>query len=91
MLNPEDPEVRLAVFGQVVKDFMQSEVGVYVLQCRDEAVASGVQMLRAADPYDGAAVRQAQNKIMVAEMAVEWLAEAIQSGAQALESLREQQ
>jgi hypothetical protein len=88
-LNPEDPVVRSAVFGAQVQQFLDSDIGTYLVQCADEQAEAALKELVQADPSDVERVRSIQNKIKLADSVVGWLRDAIVMGEQAANSLRE--
>jgi len=88
-LDPDDPNLRMAVFGRQVEDFLNSDVGSYLVKCADADIQDGLQKLRTVDPEDPKAVRAAQNKVQVAESIMQWLGDAIQRGHAATELLKE--
>jgi hypothetical protein len=88
-LDPESPDVLLATFGRQVEIFLASEVGIYLQQCCDAEVADALEKLkRARDMNDITAL---QNQIWRAESVMGWLKDAISSGHQSLEMIRESQ
>ena len=89
-LDPESPDVRVAVFGRQVEDFMGSDIGQYLSQCIDSEIADGLLSLRKAPPAEWKQVAIAQLRIDCAEKLRNWLAEAIQRGYEARELLEDQ-
>jgi len=82
-LNPDDPEVRTAVFGVQVQQFMASDIGLYLMQKADDYAQEAIDSLTRADPEDPKAIRTLQNRILVADLIANWLQEAIAMGEQA--------
>lgn len=87
-LNAEDPIVRTAMFGSQVQQFLDSDIGVYLIQRADEQAEEALKELVAADPDKPEVIRSIQNRIRVADSIVSWLREAIEMGSQAEEQLR---
>lgn len=89
MLDPENPDVRRAVFGRQVELFMESDIGQYIAQCAATEVEEAVGKLKYVDPEDTSTIRSLQHKIGVAESVIGWLADAINSGNQSREMIEE--
>lgn len=90
MLDPNDPNVRIAVFGQVVQDFLKSDVGDFLLRKAQEEANDAMDLLKKAPPEDALSIRELQNRIWRAESIMNWLGEAIETGLQAKEQLEEE-
>lgn len=88
MINPEDPNVRTAVFGVQVQNFMDSEIGAYIMNRADEYAQEAMEELTKVDPEDPRAIRSLQNRIHVADLIATWLREAVSLGEQAQEHLK---
>jgi len=83
-----DPELKeAAIFGQVVDNFMQSEIGRYILVRAQEMEHQALIKLRKCDPENAGTVRQHQNEADVPAMLVSWLRDAVSDGAKALQIL----
>jgi hypothetical protein len=89
MIDPENPDVRRAVFGRKVELFLESDVGQYLEQCAAAEMEEAAEKLKSVNPEDPKAIRDLQFKIRVAESVVNWLADAIRSGQQAREIIEE--
>jgi hypothetical protein len=87
VLDPENPDVRRAVFGRQVEHFLESDIGQYLAQCAQADIEEATEKLCRVDPEDPKAIRELQNKIRVAESVMGWLADAIRSGEQSHEAL----
>jgi hypothetical protein len=90
MLNPSDPLVETAVFGEQVRQFLESDIGDFLVQKARQQSDSWKERLKDIDPWDEEKIIVAQMKIHVADLILVWLGEAIQEGLQARENLREQ-
>lgn len=90
-LNPEDPTVRSATFGAQVEQFLNSDIGVYMVERADEQAEAALKELVTADPTQPEVIRAIQNRIKVADSIVSWLREAIEMGEQSKQQLRELQ
>lgn len=91
MIDPESPDLRRAVFGRQVEMFLESDIGVYLVQCAQTEINEATEKLVRVDPEDPKAIRDLQHKIRVAESVVGWLADAVRSGTQAREAIEESQ
>ena len=85
----DNPKLRAAVFGRQVEIFLESDIGQYLLQCAQIDVEKALEKLKRVNPRDVEAVQNLQNDIRVAESIVGWLSDAINSGKQATEALKE--
>lgn len=83
-LDPEDPTVRTAVFGRQVEDFLNGDIGAFLLKRAQADITEGLDELRDVDPEDPKAVRAAQNKVRVAQSIINWLGDVVQQGHQAM-------
>lgn len=88
-LNPSDPTVEAAVFGAEVEQFLDSNVGKYLLQCATDEANSAMESLATVDAEDAKRIREIQNRIKVADLVVTWLRQAIVTGDVAQQKLRE--
>ena len=79
-LDPNDPTVRSAVFGQQVQDFLRSEVGDFLLKRAESRLAVLVQGLKTIDATKILEVTNIQAEIRHLEGFEHWLADAVQEG-----------
>jgi hypothetical protein len=88
-LDPEEPTVAIAVFGQQVQDFLQSDIGDYLLkkaaQQEEAAVEAVLQCVLKGTPPPEAVVMQLAH----ARKFQEWLGQAVENGLQALALMKE--
>jgi hypothetical protein len=85
VIDPDDPLVRTAVFGKVVEDFLQSEIGAYLLQrAIDDEEGATKDLIANAAKWDVAQIVECQAKIWRATNFRTWLAEAVDAGDQAI-------
>lgn len=88
-LDPDDPKVRWATFGAQVEQFLQSDIGDYLLKqaVRDEqeAMAQLVTVL----PWRRRRIQTLQNQVATAQNFQRWLGDAISAGHAAMEQLKE--
>ena len=87
-IDPDDPTVRTAVFGEMVRDFLKSDIGVYLLSMAEEEERAAIEQMIDAKPGDD--LTDIRSKIRTARWFKTWLANAIQSGDQALQILQEE-
>ncbi len=85
----DNPLLRTAVFGKQVEQFLDSDIGVYLLQCAKTQSDEAVERLKDVDPQDWKAVMGLQWRIHEAEHIIQWLGDAIRAGLQATEHLKE--
>lgn len=91
MIDPESPDVRVAVLGRQVEMFLEGDVGTYIAQCCYTEVEEATEKLKRVDATDFKAVQELQNRIWRAESVMGWLGDAIRAGSQAKENLQETQ
>jgi hypothetical protein len=87
-LKEDDPTVEVAVFGAQVEQFLDSQIGQYLVKRAQDAANAALEALATANPEDPAGIRKLQNKVVVADLVVSWLSEAILLGDQAEQELR---
>jgi hypothetical protein len=84
-LNPDDPKVRVAVFGAQVENFLASDIGQYLLQCAKQDKEKAADQLMHINATDTAKVMALQVDLRVADCIETWLAHAISAGLQAFQ------
>ena len=89
-LNEADPLVRAAVFGRQTEEFLNSELGRFLVARADEQRDAAVDALKRVAPWRTRRIRQLQNEIAVAESVQQWLADAVTEGQQALQVLEDE-
>lgn len=90
-LNPDDPLVRTAVFGKVVEDFLQTELGAYLLtRALDEEEAATAALIDHAAQWTVEQIVECQGRIWRAKVFRQWLSEAVDAGDQAIKLGQEQ-
>lgn len=92
-LHPDDPIVDTAVFGRQVEDFLESDIGQYLMQCAkgemEEARDEVMGLLKRPGIVPPDEILKAQNRIRVASLFIRWLESAVEAGFMSLEQLRE--
>lgn len=89
-IDPEDPDLETATFGRMVEDFLAGPIGSYLIELAKEEEEKAMKALRIADPEDSKLIRKFQNDAYVAGRIIEWIADAVNKGDQALKHLQEQ-
>ena len=87
MLNPNDPVVRTAVFGRQVEEFVNSDIGRHIAKRADDEINDCLEELKRISPdwpWGRRKIARLQNRIATAERVMNWLAEAITEGHQAM-------
>jgi hypothetical protein len=87
-LDINDPKVRVAVFGEQVNQFMESDIGQYLLQCAQADTDSAAASMLEVDVTDTSKVMAIKVRLMVAARIESWLQEAIVKGYQAFTAER---
>lgn len=83
-LNPQDPIVRSAVFGQQVQDFLKGEIGDFLIKKAEARLAWLLGKLKVADPDNPYAIAKLQAEIDHLERFEAWLGTAVQEGLTAI-------
>ena len=86
-LDPNDPQVRTAVFGQQVQDFLRSEIGDYLIKHAQQHLDEAIGRLKAVDPTQPTQIMALQVEIRYLENFVAWLGNAVQDGLNAVAAL----
>ncbi len=89
-IDPDDPLWRTAVFGKQVADFMDSDIGMYLLKMADYEAEQAMRKLKVCDVRDTSMITDLQNQIWRAENFRNWLELALRSGDTAKEVLTEE-
>lgn len=83
MLDPEDPDVRVAVFGKQVEDFLTGDVGDYLIKQAQYEITTATEKLVKTASWRRRRIQDLQNEIYRAESFKDWLGFAVQAGIQA--------
>ncbi len=86
-LDPDSPDVRAAVLGKQVEDFLETDIGLYILGHAEAYATHAMRQLETVSPWRRNRIRDLQNQIKVSKLVISWLSEAITSGQQAAEVL----
>lgn len=73
----------------IVDQFLESEIGHYIVQRAEVARAQALEDLVRCNPDDPVSVRRAQNEVRIIDQIQQWLADALRAGASASESMRQ--
>jgi len=87
MLDANDPTVKAAVLGRQVEDFLQSDIGKYLVGRADSDAQEALDQLKRVAWWRGKRIQYLQNRVYVAEKFQEWLGNAYSEGLNALRSL----
>lgn len=83
-LDPNDPLVRAAVFGEKVQEFLRSEIGDFLLKRVEAQLAVSIESLKSVDPGKTTQVVVLQERIRLLEGFESWLGDAVQEGLTAI-------
>lgn len=78
-----------AIIGRDAEDFIQSEIGQYILGCAEQEANDAMDQLKRVYPWRRRKITELQNKIWRAESMQSWLAELVIAGKQAVQQLDE--
>lgn len=83
-LDPNDPLVRAAVFGEKVQEFLRGEIGDFLLKRAETELAAAINSLKSVDPMQMTTVIILQERIRQLERFETWLGDAVQEGLTAI-------
>ena len=89
MLNERDEMQRLIKLGFSAEDFLSSELGKFIAEKAEAERVSAIEELVSCNPFDGEAVSRLQSRVAIADVAMQWLADAIILGQEAQERMRQ--
>lgn len=78
-----------AILGRDAEDFVNSDVGRYVIGCAEQEAFEATDQLKKVYPWRKNKIIELQNKIWRAESIQTWLSELIIKGRQAQQQLEE--
>lgn len=78
-----------AVLGRDAEDFIQSDIGRYIIGCAEQESHEAMDQLKRVYPWRRRKIQELQNKIYRAESIQSWLAELVIKGKQAVQQLEE--
>lgn len=91
-LNADDPLVATSVFGKQVEEFLQSDLGDFLLkQAVLEEKDAVEKLIEAAGTAGQSELLELRARIWQARKFQEWLGKAVENGLQALEMLKEEE
>ena len=76
-----------AIMGRDAEDFIQSDIGQYLIGCAEQEAHEAMDQLKRIFPWRRTKIIELQNKIWRAESIQSWLAEIIIKGKQATQQL----
>lgn len=79
-LDPDDPAVRSAVFGKQVEEFLQGDVGGFLIRQSEKALTHLTDQLKKVKASDTEAIIRLQCRIEFLERFQIWLGSAVQDG-----------
>lgn len=78
-----------AVLGRDAEDFIQSDIGRYIIGCAEQESHEAMDQLKRVYPWRRRKIQELQNKIHRAESIQSWLAELVIKGKQAIQQLED--
>lgn len=76
-----------AMIGRDAEDFIQSDIGRYIVGCAEQEAQEAMDQLKHVYPWRRRKITELQNKIWRAESIQSWIAELIIKGKQATQQL----
>lgn len=83
--------IRRATFGRQVEQFLNTEVGKYLVCRANDEVAKAVFDFKNCCPTDAVEVQSIQNRMKQGENFIEWISQAVNDGLQALNILEDRE
>ena len=78
-----------AMLGKDAEEFIQSDIGRYLVGCADQEIEEAVTLLKTVAPWRMRRIRELQNRIYRAESFKTWMYELVIKGRQALQQMEE--
>jgi hypothetical protein len=78
-----------AIIGRDAEDFVNSDIGRYVIGCAEQEANEAIAQLKNVYPWRRRKITELQNKIWRAESIQTWISELIIKGRQAQQQLEE--
>ena len=91
MTNEYEALVEVAVFGAQVQQFLDSQIGKFLVHKANLDRTQALEDLVNVDPHDFKKVQDAQNRVHRAESIQVWLEDCVNKGLQAINVLDERQ
>lgn len=76
-----------AILGRDAEDFIQSDIGKYLIGCAEQEAQEAMYQLKTICPWRRRRITELQNRIYRAESIQSWLAELVIKGKQALQQI----
>lgn len=89
-IDPDSPLVRTAVLGKRVEDFLESDIGQYLIGQAETEYEEAMQKLATVSPWRRRRIQELQNDARIAGQFQRWLARAIENGHQAVQLIDEE-
>jgi hypothetical protein len=86
-LDSNDPNVRVAVFGKQVEQFLETDIGKYLLDQAEHKATEAMKQLKNTAPWNRRKIQRLQNDIRVSEYFIDWLSESVSAGNQIINLL----
>lgn len=78
-----------AIIGRDAEEFIQSELGQYLIGCAEQEAQEAMHQLKSVFPWRRRKITELQNKIWRAESFQSWLGELVIKGKQAIQQIEE--
>jgi hypothetical protein len=89
-LDINDPTVRSAVLGRQVEDFLESDIGKYLVQRAEEEGLEALEELKRVSWWRHNRIKWLQNRVWTTDNFQKWLGQAYSEGLMALQNIEEQ-
>lgn len=84
-IDENNPLVRVAVLGRRVHDFLESDIGQYLVGQAEQEYEEAVAKLTTTSPWRRRRIQELQNQALTSANFQKWLAKAIENGQQAIQ------
>ena len=86
-LDINDPLVKSAVLGSQVEQFLEGDIGKYLVGRAESEATEAMDMLKRTAPWRKSRIQQLQNAILTAENFQKWLGQAYSEGLHSLHTI----
>ena len=86
-LDINDPLVKSAVLGSQVEQFLETDIGKYLVGMAENVALEAMDQLKRTAPWRKTRIQQLQNTILTAENFQKWLGQAYSEGLHSLHTI----
>ena len=86
-LDYNDPLVKAAVLGRQVEEFLETDIGKYLVGRAENEAADAMEQLKRVASWRKSRIQQLQNAVLTAENFQKWLGQAYSEGLHCLHTI----